>query len=156
DGGRVLLLQLRRGMKWSDGEPFTADDFAFWYEDIYLNKDLVPTPSSWMSINGKQGRLEKVDQYAVRYVFPDPYYLLPDVLAGSTALTGHAFNGDILMGSFAPAHYIKQFLPRYIGQSEADKKAKDAKFENWILYLKFMNDYARNPELPVVTPWKVV
>ena len=34
--------QLRRGMKWSDGQPFTADDFVFWYEDVYQNKDLVP------------------------------------------------------------------------------------------------------------------
>ena len=28
DGGRTLVLHLRRGMKWSDGRPFTADDFV--------------------------------------------------------------------------------------------------------------------------------
>jgi peptide/nickel transport system substrate-binding protein len=156
DGGRVLLLHLRRGMKWSDGKPFTADDFVFWYEDVYQNKDLVPTPSSTMMINGKPGKIEKVDATTVRYVFPEPYYMLPDVLAGSTALTGHAFNGDVFMGSFAPAHYLKQFHPKYIGLDEANKKAKDAKYDNWVLYLKFLNDYARNPELPVVTPWKLV
>ena len=27
-------------MKWSDGTPFTANDFAFWHDEIYLNKDL--------------------------------------------------------------------------------------------------------------------
>src|SRR3989442_3849777 len=54
DGGRRIVLQLRRGMKWSDGRPFTADDFVFWFEDIYRNKDLVPTPSATMAINGKQ------------------------------------------------------------------------------------------------------
>jgi len=52
DGGRAWLLQLRRGMKWSDGKPFTADDFVFWFEDIYRNKDLIPTPSAAMAING--------------------------------------------------------------------------------------------------------
>src|SRR5947199_6569 len=57
DGGRTLVLHLRRGMKWSDGKPFTADDFVFWFEDIYRNKDLVPTPSAAMAINGKQGVL---------------------------------------------------------------------------------------------------
>ena len=45
DDGKSVTLYLRKGHKWSDGKPFTADDFVFWYEDIYLNKDLVPTPS---------------------------------------------------------------------------------------------------------------
>ena len=50
-------------MKWSDGQPFTADDFVFWFEDIYLNKELVPDrPSPLMSINGKPGKIEKVDE----------------------------------------------------------------------------------------------
>src|SRR4030095_10389674 len=61
EGGRAWLVHLRRGMKWSDGKPFTADDFVFWFEDIYRNKDLVPTPSAAMAINGKQGVIEKVD-----------------------------------------------------------------------------------------------
>ena len=88
DGGRAWLVHLRRGMKWSDGKPFTADDFVFWFEDIYRNKDLVPTPSATMAINGKQGVIEKVDTYTVRFKFPEPYFMLPDVLAGSTDLGG--------------------------------------------------------------------
>ena len=82
DGGRTLVLHLRRGMKWSDGKPFTADDFVFWFEDIYRNKDLVPTPTAAMAINGKQGEIQKVDTYTVRFKFPEPYFMLPDVLAG--------------------------------------------------------------------------
>src|SRR5947199_352965 len=66
DGGRTWLLHLRRGMKWSDGKPFTADDFVFWFEDVYRNKDLVPTPSAAMAINGKQGEIQKVDTHTVR------------------------------------------------------------------------------------------
>jgi len=46
DDGRVVVITLRKGHKWSDGQPFTADDFVFWFEDIYRNKDLVPTPSA--------------------------------------------------------------------------------------------------------------
>src|SRR5256885_751986 len=77
DGGRAWLVHLRRGMKWSDGKPFTADDFVFWFEDIYRNKDLVPTPSATMAINGKQGVIEKVDTNTVRFKFPEPYVVLP-------------------------------------------------------------------------------
>src|SRR5215813_4805072 len=84
DGGKTWLVHLRRGMKWSDGKPFTADDFVFWFEDIYRNKDLVPTPSAAMAINGKQGEIQKVDTYTVRYRFPEPYFMFPDQLAGST------------------------------------------------------------------------
>src|SRR5438105_13966200 len=155
DGGRTLVLHLRRGMKWSDGKPFTADDFVFWIEDIYRNKDLVPTPSAPMAINGKQGVIEKVDTYTVRYKFADPYFMFPDVLAGSTELAGQMW-GYRALGGFAPAHYLKQFLPKYANQAELDKKAKDAKFDSWVRYFLNRNDWAVNPDLPVLSPWKTV
>ncbi|PYM52246.1 MAG: hypothetical protein DME16_01725 [Candidatus Rokuibacteriota bacterium] len=98
DGGKAWLVHLRRGMKWSDGKPFTADDFVFWFEDIYRNKDLVPTPTAVMAINGKQGVIEKVDTLTVRFKFPEPYFMFPDVLAGSTDLAGQwgAYRGIAL------------------------------------------------------------
>ena len=156
DGGRTLVLQLRRGMKWSDGKPFTADDFVFWYEDIYRNKELVPTPSATMAINGKQGVVEKVDTYTVKFKFPEPYYMLPDVLAGSTDLGGQAWRGAFGLGGYAPAHYLKQFHPKYVGQTEVDKKARDAKFDSWVRMFFNKSDWSLNPELPVITPWKTV
>src|SRR2546428_6549297 len=155
DGGRAWLVHLRRGMKWSDGKPFTSDDFVFWFEDVYRNKDLVPTPSAQMAINGKQGSIEKVDTYTVRFKFPEPYFMLPDVLAGSTDLAGQgfAYRG---MGGIAPAHYLKQFHPKYVGQAELDRKVKDAKFDSWVRMFLYKNDWALNPELPVLSPWKTV
>jgi peptide/nickel transport system substrate-binding protein len=156
DGGRTLVLHLRRGMKWSDGKPFTADDFVFWFEDIYRNKDLIPTPSAAMAINGKQGVIEKVDAHTVRFKFPEPYFMLPDVLAGSTDLGGHAWRGYVGLGTYAPAHYLKQFHPKHVGQADLDKKVKDEKFDSWVRMFLFKNDWARNPDLPVLSPWKTV
>jgi peptide/nickel transport system substrate-binding protein len=155
--GRITTIFLRKGMKWSDGEPFTANDFAFWYEDLYQNKELFGTPTSAMAINGKQGKVEKVDEYTVRFVFPDPYYFFPDILAGSTPISSHAYMGDpSAYGSFAPAHYLKQFLPKYAGKEAIDKMVAEHKFDNWVNLFKFKNDWALNPELPVVAAWKTV
>jgi peptide/nickel transport system substrate-binding protein len=109
-----------------------------------------------MAINGKQGEVQKVDTYTVKFKFPDPYYLLPDVLAGSTPLGGHAQQGMNGMGGYAPAHYLKQFHPKYVAKDELDKKVKDAKYDNWVRLFLFKNDWALNPELPVLSPWKTV
>src|SRR2546421_1440031 len=159
EDGRSVTLYLRRGMKWSDGQPFGANDFAFWYEDVFLNKDLVPTPHPDFLINGRPGMIRKVDDLTVRFEFPEPNYLFLDILAGSTAMGG----GQALwqmegrtMGAYMPAHYIKQFHPKYIGKDEADRKAKAAGFDGWVTYIKNRWDWRLNPDLPVLTPWKTV
>jgi peptide/nickel transport system substrate-binding protein len=156
DGGRTTLLHLRRGMKWSDGHPFTADDFVFWYQHILNNEEHTPTFPSYYTINGKRGSLEKIDDYTVALKFPDPYYLLPDVLAGATQLGGQAYRGQYDGGLYAPAHYLKQFHPDFIGQEAADKVAKDQGYEKWVNLFKTKNSWHLNPDLPVITPWKTV
>jgi ABC-type transport system substrate-binding protein len=89
-------------MKWSDGAPFNADAFVFWFEDIYSNKELLPSGDASMFINGKPGKVVKVDEVTVKYMFPDPYYLLADMLAGATPLGSQSQYGLSMMGSFAP------------------------------------------------------
>ena len=71
-------------MKWSDGAPFTADDFVFWYEDMYQNKDLVKSPAPEFSVKGKPGRMVKVDETTVAFEFDEPHFLFPSQLAGDT------------------------------------------------------------------------
>jgi peptide/nickel transport system substrate-binding protein len=159
EDGKSVTLYLRKGMRWSDGQPFTASDFVFWYEDVYLNKELVPTPHPDFMINGKSGALRKVDDTTVRFEFPEPNYLFLDILAGSTSMGG----GQALwqmegrtMGAYTPSHYVRQFHPKYIGKDEADRKAKAAGFDGWVAYIKNRWDWRLNPELPVLTPWKTV
>ena len=154
DGGKTLTFFLRKGMRWSDGAPFTADDIMFWYEDMYQNKDLVPTPSAFLATKGVQGKIEKVDTYTVRYKFSHPYYALPTIYAGQYDVMGQHKLGRLGMGGLAPAHYLKKFLPKYVSKDELDKKVKDLKFDNWVTLIKNQNDWARNPELPVLMAWK--
>ena len=159
DDGKSTTIYLRKGARWSDGTPFTADDFIFWYEDIYLNKNIVPTPFFEFQIDGKDGKMRKVDDYTVVFEFPEPYAFFVYQLAGSTAIgAGLATRGAFQNwgGAYAPAHYLKQFLPKYSSDDAANKKAKELGFDNWVSLLRNRYSWALNPELPVMTPWKTV
>jgi peptide/nickel transport system substrate-binding protein len=152
--GRTTTLLLRRGMKWSDGHPFTADDFVFWFEDLYSNKDLVATPLPVMTINGKPIAVRKVDASTVQFVAPDPYHALPIVLASVWGVGHHARYGRFGLGGFAPAHYLKQFHPKYASKADIDRKAAELKIDSWVTLMKNRNNASLNADLPVVTPWK--
>jgi len=159
DDGKLTAIFLRKGLKWSDGQPFTADDFVFWYEDIYQNKDLVPTPAPEFTINGKPGLLSRRDDYTVVFEFPEPYYLFVDILAGDTLIGGGQATQmarSAFMGAYAPAHYLKQFLPKYSSLNEVEKKAKAAGFDSWKSYFRFCTNWTLNTDLPVLGPWKTV
>ena len=152
--GKTITFKLRKGMKWSDGQPFTADDIMFWYEDMYLNKDLTPSPAPQMITKSGPGSVEKVDDLTVAFKFRDPYYALPVVIAGVSPFGGQAHEGVNARGAFAPAHYLKQFHPKYAGQETVDKLVADLKFNNWVTLFKSKTAWALNPDLPVVTAWK--
>jgi len=159
DDGKTTTIYLRKGARWSDGKPFTANDFMFWYEDIYLNKNIVPTPFFEFQINGKDGKMRKVDDYTVAFEFPEPYSFFVYQLAGSTAIgAGFATRGGFqnFGGAYAPAHYLKQFLPKYSSEEAVNKKAKELGFDNWVSLLKNRYSWALNNELPTMTPWKTV
>ena len=157
--GKTTTIFLRKGAKWSDGKPLTANDFMFWYEDIYLNKNIVPTPFFEFQIDGKDGKMRKIDDYTVVFEFPEPYDFFVYQLAGSTGIgAGFATRGGFqnFGGAYAPAHYLKQFLPKYSSEEAVNKKAKDLGFDNWVSLLKNRYSWALNNEVPVMTPWKTV
>ncbi len=132
--GTEITLFLCEGMRWSDWAPFTADDFMFWYEVLYQNGELVLNKTPWFAINGKQGVMTKINDYAIKIAFEDPYHFFTDVLAGSTSLGGHAYQGVNGMGMFAPKHYLEQFVPEFefVGRTTANRLARDLGYDNWV------------------------
>ncbi len=153
DGGKTIVFKLRKGMKWSDGEPFTADDIMFWYEDLYLNEDLNPSKQAYMAVGGKQGTIEKLDDYTVAFKFDQPYYMLLEQVA-SLGVAGHMAEGWHALGLWSPKHYMKQFHPKYTDRAQLDQQAKAAGFDNWATYFKDRNDVSRNVACPTTAPWK--
>jgi peptide/nickel transport system substrate-binding protein len=154
DDGKTITVHLRKGMKWSDGQPFTADDIMFWYQDMYLNDELNPSKAAFMSIGGKQGKVEKVDDTSVAFKFESPYYLFVEELA-SLDVAGHLTNGKNAMGIWGPKHYMQQFHPKYVSKDDLDKKVADAKFKTWVELFKNKNNCELNLECPTTAPFKV-
>jgi ABC-type transport system substrate-binding protein len=123
-------------------------------ESKHGNRDLVPSPSSELSINGKAGTIEKVDETTVQFKFADPYPGFMDVMGGSTFIGSSQNQGDSYRGPVAPAHSLKQFLTKYGNQATIDAAAKAANFDNWVSSFKFKINWRLNNELPVLGPWK--
>ncbi|NPV81803.1 MAG: ABC transporter substrate-binding protein [Firmicutes bacterium] len=147
EGGKTFTFKLKKGIRWSDGHPFTADDIVFQYEDVLLNKELTPVFPDWLTIAGKPVVIEKVDDYTVRFRFAATYGLFLYQFADKSA--------DL----YAPKHYMKQFHPRYTPMEKLKQLAKNATgTENWFqLYqLKSDNWWVNNPDYPTIWAWKAV
>ena len=143
--GRVFTLHLRPGHKWSDGEPFTAEDFRYWFEDMAENKELSPSGLPiQLLVDGEPPKFEVLDQTTVRYTWSKPNPLFLPALAGPDPLF-----------IYAPAHYLKQFHEKYADKDKLAELVKDAGVHNWAALLTkrcsmYHND---NPKLPTLDPW---
>jgi ABC-type dipeptide/oligopeptide/nickel transport system permease component/ABC-type transport system substrate-binding protein len=141
---KTYTFHLRKGMRWSDGHPFTADDILYWWEHEATDKRISGTIPPLMTIRGKHGTVEKVDDLTVRFVFPESHGLFVPMLA--------MFHGIQVVGS--PAHYLRRYHPDpAIGDPELIAKemalrrlpaARD-------LYLQVKLD--TNTEHPRLWPW---
>ncbi|MBJ3774746.1 ABC transporter substrate-binding protein [Acuticoccus mangrovi] len=144
EGGRVFTFHLRRGHKWSDGEPFTAEDFRYFFEDVATNTELTPTPPPYLLADGKLPKFEVIDDVTVRYTWdaPNPQFLPTLALARPPFI-------------YRPAHYLKQFNPKY-GDADAIAKMVDtARVRSWAPLHNLRDEMydATNPDLPSLQPW---
>ena len=72
DDGRSFTLKLRRGLRFSDGQPFDADDVVFTFK-VYLDEKVNSPQRDLLVINGKPLSVTKIDAYTVRFDLDRPY-----------------------------------------------------------------------------------
>ena len=119
DDYTVYTIYLREGMKWSDGEPFTAEDCVWFYNAVCLNKvDGKGVRSCHKDANGDPAVVEKVDDTTFTVTFGTPKYDFVEAL--TVDLKWH----------YAPKHVFEKMVDLVIeskGMEDGDAKtAKEA------------------------------
>jgi peptide/nickel transport system substrate-binding protein len=145
---KVFTLHLRPGHRWSDGNPFTAEDFRYWWEDIAGNKQISPAgPPEFMTAKGKMPRFEVIDEVTVRYTWDNPNPRFLPTLAQPR---------DPFI--YRPAHYLKQFHEKYSDKQKLQEMATKAKLKSWATLHNRLDDMFENtnPALPTLQPWRVM
>jgi peptide/nickel transport system substrate-binding protein len=136
EDGTVITFSMRRGVRWSDGEPFTTEDILFWWEDLALNEDYGAVPPPWWAFQNEQlASLEVVDDYTFRFHLAGTDWNIPYVLASGF------WNFEPMM---TPKHYLAQFHPRY--NPELDNYDELTEHRDWW----------QTPGFPTVYAWYTV
>jgi len=150
-----FTFKLRKGMKWSDGQPFTADDLTFWYEDVLTNTELNPGGIQWdwmKTGNDEPGKVTKVDDFTVVFKFARPNGLLLSRLATPDGAAPTRY----------PRHYLQQFHKKY--NPNVDQLASAGGTNEWVSLFRQKGDVVpgtpydarwSNPELPTLAGWVV-
>jgi len=142
--GKTVTLYLRKGLKWSDGMPLTADDVMFWYELLADDEITLSKPIQWCA-GGELMKMEKINDYEVRIQFA----------VGNSVFDYNMFYNEL----YTPKHYMKKWHIKY--NPKAEELAKKEDFESWQqclanhINLNILRGLTADPDMPVLYPWKV-
>ncbi len=111
DDFTTLTFMLRKGHKWSNGEPFVARDVEFWYEDLMMNPKIREKPYPYLLVGGEPMTVDVIDDQTVRFNLPSPF-------PGLTATIAWSYNQF-----FMPSHFLEQFHPEIDSNADANAQA---------------------------------
>ena len=138
---KTFTLKLRKGMKWSDGSPFTSADFTFHVNDMVNHPDV----ETWGLGHWGEFTVSAPDDYTVVYTYekPTPRVLL-DVL--------HWRGSEWMI--FHPKDFLKKWHIDYNENAEA--LAKEEGYDSWFEALNFHANFVplNDIEKPTISPWR--
>ncbi|RIK39789.1 MAG: hypothetical protein DCC55_17000 [Chloroflexi bacterium] len=145
DDATEFTFHLRRGIRWSDGEPLDAEDVLFWYYDIIRHQDLTPAVPEWLTsvVDGERVPVEVTapDAYTIKFTFASPNSLF--YLSG----------GIVLNIPASPKHYMSQFHADYADEAELEQTVAAAGADNWAALFQDKENARLNPDRPTHSPW---
>lgn len=100
--GRSFTLKLRRGIRFSDGYPFDADDVLFSFT-VYLDEAVSSPQRDLLLIDDKPPTITKLDQYTIRVVLPRPYAAAERLFDSFAILPRHILEKPYREGKFVQA-----------------------------------------------------
>ena len=142
---RIFTFRLRRGHRWSDGTPVTAEDFRFAWQDVALHPKIsrggIPAE---LRVNGQPPRFEVIDDLTVRYSWDDP---------NPAFLTQLASPGPPKL--LLPSAYLRQFHADYQTAEVLAVQVKEQRVDDWVALIQKMGRQNRpeNPDLPTLEAW---
>lgn len=98
--GTQITVKLRRGLRFSDGAPFDADDVLFSFK-VYLDEKVRSPQRDLLIIGGKPMTVQKLDAYTVRFIFPAPYAPAERVFDSVAILPRHLLEKDYEEGKIS-------------------------------------------------------
>jgi peptide/nickel transport system substrate-binding protein len=111
---KQYTLRLRRGLRFSDGQPFNADDVIFSFR-VYLDEKVDSPQRDLLVVGGKPISVEKVDQYTVRFEMSQPYAAAERLFDGIAILPRHLLEGVYRKGGFSDAWNVSMAPGEFAG-----------------------------------------